>query len=344
VSEPPSLWYFGYGSNTERGTFLGRRRMRPLEVRIGRLDGFELRFDLAVGHGERGVANVAAHADDHVWGVLWRIPVGQAGFLDRTEGLHRGFYRRLPVEVTTPSGETLAAFTYHSLRGRPGRKPSRRYLGLLLAGARQHGLPAEWVERLRSFEPAVDEREQGRLLGERGTRPQDARAGIGPQPVRRSPASWYSRGMGRRVHELMNPDVVCVDPQMPAGAALDLLLARSVADAPVVSGDGRVIGIIGQPALVRHVEARSTVAETGRFFTDDESYQDLGQMADHRTRTPVEKIMSTEIHPVTRETGVAVAANIMRERRLHRLFVTDCGKLIGVITSLDLLRIVEELG
>jgi len=142
----------------------------------------------------------------------------------------------------------------------------------------------------------------------------------------------------------MNPDVVCVEPQMAAGAALDLLLARGVTDAPVVRDDGRIIGIVSQPALVRHVEARSTVSETGRFFTDDESYRDVGQMADHRTQTPVEKIMSTEVHPVTRETGVAVAANIMRERRLHRLFVTDGGKLVGVITSLDLLRIVEELG
>jgi len=142
----------------------------------------------------------------------------------------------------------------------------------------------------------------------------------------------------------MNPDVVCVDPPMAAGVALDLLLARGVADAPVVSDDGRIIGIVGQAALVRHVEARSTMSETGRFFTDDESYRDLGQMTDHRTQTPVEKIMNTEIHPVTRETGVAVAANIMRERRLHRLFVTDGGKLVGVITSLDLLRIVEELG
>lgn len=166
MSDPPSLWYFGYGSNTERGTFLGRRRMRPFEVRIGRLDGFELRFDLGVGRGERGVANVAARAGDHVWGVLWRISVEQAAFLDRTEGLHRGFYRRLPVEVASPGGGAVAGFTYHSLRGRPGRKPSRRYLGLLLAGAHQHGLPDAWIERLRGFELAVDEREprQPRLL------------------------------------------------------------------------------------------------------------------------------------------------------------------------------------
>jgi CBS domain-containing protein len=149
--------------------------------------------------------------------------------------------------------------------------------------------------------------------------------------------------MTRRVHELMNPDVVCVEPQMPAGAALDLLLARDVADAPVVSDDGRIIGIISQATLVRHVEAPSTVSETGRFFTDQEDYRDLERVPDHRTQTPVEKIMSTETHPVTRETGVGVAANIMRERQLHRLFVTDAGKLVGVITSLDLMRIVEEL-
>mgnify|MGYP002626309488 CR=1 FL=1 len=162
----PTLWYFGYGSNTERGTFLGRRRMRPLEVRIGRLDGFELRFDLGIGRGERGVANVAAREGDHVWGVLWRITGEQALHLDRTEGVHRGFYRRLGVEVSTAEGERLPAFTYHSFRGRAGRKPSRRYLGLLLAGAHQHGLPEEWVTRLRAFELARDERRprQGRLL------------------------------------------------------------------------------------------------------------------------------------------------------------------------------------
>ena len=166
MTEPSSLWYFGYGSNTERGTFLGRRRMRPLEVRTARLDGFELRFDLGVGRGERGVANVAARKGDHVWGVLWRISHDQADFLDRTEGVHRGFYKRLAIEVATPAGDAVPAFTYHSFRGRAGRKPSRRYLGLLLAGARQHGLPADWVERLRRFELARDEREprQGRLL------------------------------------------------------------------------------------------------------------------------------------------------------------------------------------
>jgi CBS domain-containing protein len=150
--------------------------------------------------------------------------------------------------------------------------------------------------------------------------------------------------VSRRVHELMNPDVVCTAPDTPAGEALALLLERDVADAPVVGAEGHILGVISQATLVRHVETPATAEETGRFFTDDEAYRDIGSMPDHQTATPVEKIMSREIHPVTRETGVAVAANIMRERGLHRLFVTDHGRLVGVVTSLDLLRIVEELG
>jgi cation transport regulator ChaC len=154
-----TLWYFAYGSNLDPGTFLGRRRMRPLESRVGLLAEFELRFDLPVGPGERAVANVAPRAGDSVWGVAYRLSHSDAERLDRTEGVPRGAYLRLSVEVRDTAGAAIAAFTYHSSRGVEGRKPSRRYLGLILAGARHHGLPAEYVARLRELPLAVDERE-----------------------------------------------------------------------------------------------------------------------------------------------------------------------------------------
>ncbi len=151
------LWYFAYGSNLDPGTFLGRRGMRPQEARAGRLDAFELCFDLPVGPGERGVANVRPKEGARIWGVAYRLDAAACNHLDRTEGVPRGSYIRLPVKVTTEAG-LLPAFTYHSAHGQPGRKPSRRYLGLLLTGARYHGLPADYVEWLRSLPLAVDER------------------------------------------------------------------------------------------------------------------------------------------------------------------------------------------
>ena len=46
----------------------------------------------------------------------------------------------------------------------PGRKPSRRYMGLLLSGARHYGLPDDYVAWLRNLDLAVDERSPQREL------------------------------------------------------------------------------------------------------------------------------------------------------------------------------------
>jgi cation transport regulator ChaC len=154
-----TLWYFAYGSNMSPAIFLERRAMRPLATRRAWLDGHRLCFDLPVGPGERGVANLERCGDARVWGVLYRLTPEQFDRLDRTEGVHRGFYRRTAVEVVVADdGERIGAFTYLSRFSTRGRKPSARYVGLLLEGARHHGLPDEYLRILQAFELAVDER------------------------------------------------------------------------------------------------------------------------------------------------------------------------------------------
>lgn len=56
-------------------------------------------------------------------------------------------------------GGSIAAYTYRSRYTAPGRKPSARYIGLLLDGAREHGLRVDYVRFLGSLDLAVDERE-----------------------------------------------------------------------------------------------------------------------------------------------------------------------------------------
>ena len=153
-----SLWYFAYGSNLDPGTFLGRRQLRPLASEVARLDDWALHFDIPIGPGERGCANVRPDPGALVWGVAYELTPEAFEHLDRTEGVPR-LYRRVPVPLVRSSGEPLPAWTYHSARGDPARMPSRRYLGLLLTGARHHGLPADWVATLRRWPLAVDERD-----------------------------------------------------------------------------------------------------------------------------------------------------------------------------------------
>ncbi|MGH0029889.1 MAG: gamma-glutamylcyclotransferase family protein [Myxococcota bacterium] len=159
-----TLWYFAYGSNLDPGTFLGRRRMRPLDACCARLDGWRLVFDLRVGPGERGVANLLPDAGAWVHGVAWAIGRRQAAWLDLTEGVPQGVYRREAVRLARDDAGPLLAFTYVSEHRTPDRRPSQRYMNLLLRGARHHRLPDAWLTRLRAVPLAVDERQaQGEL-------------------------------------------------------------------------------------------------------------------------------------------------------------------------------------
>lgn len=159
MNPPALLWYFAYGSNLDPGTFVGRRRMRPCESRVALLREHRLVFDLPVGDGERGVGNLLPSPGEIVYGVAYRITGGEAERLDATEGVP-GAYQRHDVLVETLDRARLAAFTYLSPHRREGRKPSERYLSLLLRGARHHGLPALYVSALAELERAFDERER----------------------------------------------------------------------------------------------------------------------------------------------------------------------------------------
>lgn len=152
-------YYFAYGSNMQRDTFLRRRALKPLSWSIGRIVGWELCFDLPIGSAERGVANLRANPEAETWGLLWQIGPRDFERLDRSEGVPSGLYKHQAVQVHLPDGGVVSdARTYVSERRAEGRKPSSRYLGLLLEGAKESGIPEPWVQYLESIELAWDER------------------------------------------------------------------------------------------------------------------------------------------------------------------------------------------
>jgi CBS domain-containing protein len=146
----------------------------------------------------------------------------------------------------------------------------------------------------------------------------------------------------RRVAELMNPDVTCVGPHTTVAEAAKLLADRGVTGAPVVDDAGGLLGVISQTDLVRHQARQMTSGEAGRFFTDMDEFRDLASVPADLSDTPVSQVMRKQVFTVHRDASAAVAANIMRERKVHRLLVTERGRLVGVVGALDLLRVVEE--
>jgi CBS domain-containing protein len=146
-----------------------------------------------------------------------------------------------------------------------------------------------------------------------------------------------------RISDLMNSDVVSARPGMTVAEVRDLLASREISGAPVVDESGKILGVVSLSDLARYISSqRTTVGESGQFFSNLNEYRELANLPRNASDVPVESLMSKEAYTIAQDSSAAAGAKLMRERKIHRLLVTEEGLLVGVVTALDLLRVVEE--
>ena len=63
---------------------------------------------------------------------------------------------------------------------------------------------------------------------------------------------------------------------------------------------------------------------------------------DPKESSPVSQIMTERVYKVPAYNDVSVAARVMRKHRIHHVVVTHEQKVVGIISSFDLLRLVED--
>lgn len=153
------IWYFAYGSNMNPAR-LADQRLKERAVQMGpriggRLDGWRLAFNKIARSPEGAAAgNIVEAPGEVVHGTLNQMPDAGLAVLDIWEGVAAGHYKRQIVAVVrADSGETVEAVTYIALKVGEGLRPTREYLGHLLAG--KDLLPAAYWEKLKGT-PTLD--------------------------------------------------------------------------------------------------------------------------------------------------------------------------------------------
>ena len=152
-------WYFAYGSNMNPMRLFAERLV-PEGVaageRIGgRLDGWRLAFNKRTRMpAGAGAGNIVPAEGGVVHGTLNLLPAKGFEVLDRYEGVTGGHYeRRIVPVVRADTGTAVDAITYVALQMGEGLRPTRAYLGHLLAG--RDLLPADyfdWLTATQTFD------------------------------------------------------------------------------------------------------------------------------------------------------------------------------------------------
>jgi gamma-glutamylcyclotransferase len=145
----PSTAYFAYGRNMSAAAM---RAACPDHRLLGRaeLRDHRLAFRRRSARTGTGVADVVPTPGQSVWGALYEVDEQGLEALDRKEG--RGWaYERRSVSVLL-DGTPRDAFAYFVITpDAPHVEPSAEYLGALLEGARECGLPAAYIELLAAL-------------------------------------------------------------------------------------------------------------------------------------------------------------------------------------------------
>jgi acetoin utilization protein AcuB len=119
--------------------------------------------------------------------------------------------------------------------------------------------------------------------------------------------------MGTTVEEVMTPDPMTLLPTATVGEAYALMKERGFRHVPIVEAD-LLLGVI-------------SITDVGH----------LGAAVPEIMAKPLHEVMSKKLVTVKKGESIAAAASMMASRKINCLLVVEYRKLIGIVTTYDLL-------
>ena len=146
----------------------------------------------------------------------------------------------------------------------------------------------------------------------------------------------------------MNAKILTVNQEMSVRELATFLIDHEISGAPVEDADGRLVGLVSTTDLARNA------AETGSLEETDEhpffhswaggglDADDLAELHIEEDGLTVREIMTPTVFAVDVEAPVSHVARSMLDGHLHRLLVIDDERVVGIVSTSDLLRLLAE--
>ena len=152
-----------------------------------------------------------------------------------------------------------------------------------------------------------------------------------------------------RARDLMQTSLVTLAADEPVSEIERVFAEEEIHGAPVVDDQGRLMGMVSTLDLVRAaVRDKETDRETPSEFEEifDVARGEWNRFIEvYRERVKslvAEDVMTEGAISVETDAEVSEIARTMREARTHRVVVVEDGAVRGIISSFDLLAVLEK--
>lgn len=146
--------YFAYGFNLKLESML-QKCHNPIVLGRAKLANHKVSFHGQSVMWDGAVETVVPDEQNEVWGVLYKLGAYAWDQLDNCEDARldgTGEYFHYPVEVIDEQGAVRQASIYKKARLGEWESPSTEYLAVILQGAKEQGLPEQYIETLSGIQ------------------------------------------------------------------------------------------------------------------------------------------------------------------------------------------------
>jgi CBS domain-containing protein len=155
--------------------------------------------------------------------------------------------------------------------------------------------------------------------------------------------------MEKTAKDIMQSQVVTVSPDAPLHSTQRLFYEEGIQGAPVVDEQGRVVGMITSTDILRAAaEAAESAASAAGYGRDDLDSSgglfplDSAEFQERLQDVTVADFMTEGAVHVAPSTPICEIARIIRENKIHRLLVVENGALRGIVSTFDLVTLLEK--
>ena len=157
--------------------------------------------------------------------------------------------------------------------------------------------------------------------------------------------------MALTASHVMQTEVETVPPELTLPNLERAFMDKGVNGFPAVDGDGKLVGIISRSDVVRHLTVERSRPELlsnyyrsgGMAGVPSESLESIGERIGARVeRVSVGEVMFRAIVTVAPGEPLPEVARKLVDHHIHRVPVVDGDRLVGIVSSLDLVRLLAE--
>jgi CBS domain-containing protein len=156
--------------------------------------------------------------------------------------------------------------------------------------------------------------------------------------VARDPASGFAE---LRACDVMQRNVISVRASDPLEEVERVLADARVSGLPVLGDEDQLVGVLSAKDLVRRRAEDAEIPEELGFEDTVLDADETEPVAYRRSRGGglcAGDVMTTDVASIAPQASLVDAARAMVTREVHRLMVVERGRLVGLVSTMDLLR------